>query len=169
MFFKLFILFVVMPILEISLLLKVGDEIGGWTTLAIVIFTAIVGAQLVRAQGIAALAEIKHKTAMGELPAESITEGIMILVAGVLLVTPGFITDGIGLLMTIPFTRKPFAHVLVKQLSQQMKAQHFTYQNHAGFQQHSGSPFNSHQSHTKDDGTVIEGEFERKEDEKKLK
>ncbi|MCU4676299.1 FxsA family protein [Catenovulum sp. 2E275] len=165
---KLFILFVVLPIAEISLLLQVGDLIGGWTTLAIVILTAIVGAQLVRAQGLAALAEIKQKTAMGEVPAESITEGIMILVAGILLVTPGFITDTLGFLMTIPVTRKPFAKVLMAQFGQQLKNQSFAYysSSQGGFTGQSGSPF-SH-SASGDDSSVIEGEWRRTDENKKL-
>ncbi len=164
--FKLFVLFVVMPIVEISVLLEVGDAIGGWTTLAIVILTAIVGAHLVRAQGLAALAEIKQKTAMGEVPADTIVEGIMILVAGILLVTPGFITDTFGLLMTIPLTRKPFAKVLVTQFGQQIKAQHFSYQGQGGFSHQSGSPFS--RSNPNDDDSVIEGEWRRTDDKHKL-
>ncbi|MER2494160.1 FxsA family protein [Catenovulum sediminis] len=163
MVFKLFLLFVVMPIAEIAVLLHVGELIGGWTTFFIVIVTAIVGAHLVRAQGLAALAEIKSKSAQGVLPADSITEGLMILVAGVLLVTPGFITDAIGFLLTLPITRKPLAKIFLSQLGPKLFTQ-TVYASH-----HHGQPFS--QDSVEDDparprnksNNVIEGEWQRKD------
>ncbi|WP_440905956.1 FxsA family protein [Catenovulum sp. SX2] len=156
MFFKLLFLFVVMPIAEIALLLHVGDLIGGWTTFFIVIVTAVAGAHLVRAQGMAALAEIQQKSQQGILPAESITEGLMILVAGVLLVTPGFITDAIGLCLTIPLTRKPLAKLIIKEFDQHIVARSHVY----------AGQTNHHQNYQQNDagGTVIEGEWQRKDD-----
>ncbi|EWH11257.1 FxsA cytoplasmic membrane protein [Catenovulum agarivorans DS-2] len=156
MFFKLLFLFVVMPIVEIALLLHVGELIGGWTTFLIVIVTAIAGAHLVRAQGLAALSEIQHKTQQGVLPAESITEGLMILVAGVLLVTPGFITDAIGLCLTIPLTRKPLAKLIIREFGQQVVARSKVYGTHQSHQQQ--------YPQDKPSGTVIEGEWQRKDD-----
>ena len=157
MFFKLLFLFVVTPIAEIALLLHVGELIGGWTTFLIVIITAVAGAHLVRAQGLAALAEIQQQSQQGILPAESITEGLMILVAGVLLVTPGFITDAIGLCLTIPLTRKPLAKLFIREFGQHISARTHVYGGHsahqdAGYQQNDAG------------GTIIEGEWQRKDD-----
>ncbi|KMT63808.1 FxsA family protein [Catenovulum maritimum] len=166
MFFKLLFLFIVLPIVEIGLLLEVGDQIGGWETLAIVILTAIFGAHLVKEQGNSALAEIKAQSATGQLPAQSITEGLMILVAGVLLVTPGFITDAFGLLLTIPFTRKPLAKILMQNFSGRVVTS-------GGFSGgfHHQQP--NHTNHTREEqqvnverqqgGNVIEGEWQRKD------
>lgn len=123
MFLKLFIIFAVMPIAEIALLLNVGEMIGGWETLAIVIITAFIGAKLVRGQGIATLHEIRVKSAHGEVPAENLVEGLMLLVAGVLLVTPGFITDAIGFLLSIPATRKPIALAVMQGMKDKVNVQ----------------------------------------------
>nr|WP_136250898.1 FxsA family protein [Ningiella ruwaisensis] len=111
----LFILFVVLPISEIMLIINVSDTIGGWNTFFIVIATAFIGAFFVKREGLQTLQNVQLKTAKGELPGKEISEGLLLLIAGVLLVTPGFITDIIGLLFTLPFTRAPIAAALVKQ------------------------------------------------------
>lgn len=98
----LFIIFIVVPLLELMLLLEVGSIIGsGWTFL-IIILTAIIGTRLVRQQGISTWGNIQQELAQGQLPAKAIFDGICILISGVLLITPGFMTDVFGLLLLTP-------------------------------------------------------------------
>ena len=113
MFFKLFLLFAILPMVEIMLLLNVSDTIGGWNTFGLVVLTAFIGAHLVRSEGISTLNKVQSKLAQGTVPSKEMSEGILLLVAGVLMVTPGFITDLIGLLFTIPTTRGFFAQHLL--------------------------------------------------------
>lgn len=96
------------PILEISVFILIGGQIGiGWTLLMIFV-TAIIGSILLRVQGFAILGKIQSETAKGGLPARELVNGVMILIAGVLLLTPGFVTDSIGFLLFFP----PFRHFL---------------------------------------------------------
>jgi len=92
----LFILFLVIPVVEIYFLITVGSAIGAVTTVALILLTAFIGAFLVRAQGFSTLARVQMQMAKGEMPAIEIFEGLFLLVAGALLLTPGFITDAIG-------------------------------------------------------------------------
>jgi len=105
----LFILFVVMPIAEIAVLIQVGGAIGGWTTIGIVILTAIIGTAMLRQQGIATLNKAQLRMQNGEMPAQQMLEGMLLLIGGVLLLTPGFITDFFGFLTLIPVSRRYLA------------------------------------------------------------
>lgn len=116
----LLLLFIVMPIIEISVLLQVGDMIGGWNTLGLIIITAFVGAYLVRREGLSTLAKAQHKMAQRQVPGKEMLEGMLLLIAGVMLVTPGFVTDFIGLAFTLPFSRKIIANAAVKHLNIRM-------------------------------------------------
>ena len=98
----LLLLFILMPIAEIALLLQVGDMIGGWNTVGLIIVTAFVGAYLVRQEGLSTLQKAQQKMANNEVPGKEMMEGLMLVIAGVLLVTPGFITDIIGFLFVLP-------------------------------------------------------------------
>ncbi len=101
----LFLLFVVVPIVEIGLFIQVGGAIGLWPTLAIVVLTAIAGTTLMRAQGMMTLARLQNSLSDGTNPADPIAQGAMILVAGVLLLTPGFFTDAVGFALLLPPVR----------------------------------------------------------------
>ncbi len=105
-FFILAFLFVVIPVAEISLLIQVGDAIGGFKTILFVIFTAILGAYLVRQQGISTLTNLQQETQAGRLPAMQIGEGVLLLFAGAVLLTPGFITDAVGFSLLVPPIRR---------------------------------------------------------------
>ena len=94
------------PILEIIVFILVGGEIGVFPTLGMILLTAIVGSILLRVQGFATLGRIQQKSQMGELPGEELVNGVMIMIAGVLLLTPGFVTDSIGFLLFFPPFRK---------------------------------------------------------------
>ena len=98
-------LFLAIPIIEIYLLIQVGQVIGaGWTILAVVA-TAVIGVWLLRIQGLSTLMRAQQKMQTGELPAHEMLEGIGLIVAGALLLTPGFFTDAVGFLLLFPPTR----------------------------------------------------------------
>ena len=92
----LFPIFVVMTLLEIYVLVTVGQAIGGLSTVLLVIVTALIGSTLLRQQGWSTMAKAQQSIAEGKTPALEMLEGVVILVSGVLLLTPGFITDGLG-------------------------------------------------------------------------
>ncbi|WP_424933985.1 FxsA family protein [Amaricoccus macauensis] len=101
----LFLIFVAVPIIEIALFIQVGGAIGLLPTLLIVVATAIVGTALMRHQGVQALARLQSRLEAGGDPVGPIAHGALILVAGVLLLTPGFFTDATGLLLLVPAVR----------------------------------------------------------------
>ena len=106
MFRLLFILFLVVPLIEIYFLIKVGDVIGaGWTIFAVVA-TAIIGAGLLRIQGASTLLRAQSNLAKGSIPALEMMEGFALALSGVLLLTPGFFTDAFGFLLLIPPVRR---------------------------------------------------------------
>lgn len=153
--FKLFILFAILPIIEIAILINVGELIGGWYTVAIVILTAFAGAHLVRQQGLSTLMQAQQKMQAGTMPGQEMAEGLLLVIAGVLLVTPGFVTDGIGFLLSLPMTRPLIAKGLVKHLSLRVVSPSFD----GNFAQHHHQRSNS----TDQSGDIFEGEFERKD------
>lgn len=101
----LFVLFVGIPIVEISLFLVVGGEIGTIPTIAIVILTALLGSVMIRIQGFGILARFQETLRQGGLPVREMFDGVCVLVAGAFLLTPGFFTDMAGFLLLLPVTR----------------------------------------------------------------
>lgn len=118
MFLKLLILFIVIPIIEIAILVKIGSLLGFWPTMLIVIATGISGATLARIQGFLVLTRIRTELQMGRMPAEEIIDGLLILIGGILLLTPGLLTDLMGFLMLIQSSRKLFKKWLGKRFRQ---------------------------------------------------
>jgi UPF0716 protein FxsA len=118
MFLKLLILFIVIPIIEIAILVKIGTLIGFWPTMLIVIATGILGATLTRIQGFLVLTRIRTELQMGRMPAEELIDGLLILLGGILLLTPGLLTDLMGFLMLIQWSRKLFKKWLGKRFRQ---------------------------------------------------
>ena len=102
----LILLFTVVPVVELALLIKLGQFIGVGYTLAIVILTGVAGAYLARSQGLMTLRKIQDDINRGIMPADKIFDGVMILFGGILLLTPGLITDLIGFMTLVPFTRR---------------------------------------------------------------
>lgn len=122
----LFILFVTIPLAEIYLLLAAGAAIGGANTFALVILSAMVGSWLVREQGLATLAKIQQQLGAGQAPGEALVDGVFIAASGLLLLTPGFITDGLGLVFLIPPIRRLIAGALRDRLSASVQTEmHF--------------------------------------------
>ena len=113
MFPFLLLLFFLVPLIEIYLLIEIGGVIGvGWTIFCVV-FTAVLGAFLVRAQGFSTLRRIRTQMDQGQLPAVELLEGLVLLIAGALLLTPGFFTDAIGFIcLTPPLRRAIIKYVL---------------------------------------------------------
>ena len=149
-----------MPILEISLLLQVGEIIGGWNTLFIVIITAFLGAHLVRQQGLSTFMQAQSKMQQGQVPGQEMAEGLLLLIAGVLLVTPGFVTDGIGFLFTLPITRPIIAKYLMSNLIQQASVH--TAQQPFQFHQQSQHHYQQqYQRSSQQQDDIIEGEYRR--------
>ena len=102
----LFALFILIPIIEIYLLIQVGSVIGAIPTIAMVVFTAVLGGLLMRYQGLTTLTRVQTALARGELPTVAMLEGVVIMISGALLLTPGFFTDTLGFLGLIPPLRQ---------------------------------------------------------------
>ncbi len=109
MFRILLILFLTVPLVEIVILIKIGKVIGAGYTIALVIGTAILGAALLRTQGISTLAKVQKNINRGQLPATELIEGLILLISGALLLTPGFFTDMFGFLALVPILRQRLA------------------------------------------------------------
>lgn len=103
---RLLLLFILVPLLEIWLLIKVGGRIGATPTIALVVLTAIVGVTLLRLQGLRTLTRANERLRAGEVPAQEMGEGLILAVAGVLLLTPGFATDAVGFACLVPPIRR---------------------------------------------------------------
>ena len=105
MLWKLFLAFTLIPVSEIYILITIGGQIGILPSIALVILTGIVGASLARSQGLQTLGRIRDSFQQGLVPGEELLNALLIAIAGVVLLTPGFLTDAAGLFLLIPATR----------------------------------------------------------------
>jgi UPF0716 protein FxsA len=128
-------LLLVIPMAEIAMFILVGSQIGVLPTLGLIVLTAIIGSILLRVQGLGILQRIAAETRVGRVPGRELIHGAMILVAGVLLLTPGFVTDTLGLLLFIPKLREAGWRLLRNRITIIATNQA------AGFRAGSGSPF----------------------------
>jgi len=149
------LLFIIIPISEIMLLLKVSQYIGAWTTVGLVLLTACVGLNLLKRQGLSTLSRFQERLQSGQIPAQEIVEGMLIAFSGALLLTPGFITDAIGFTCLLPQVRALIAKRILKSGSGFVGMGGFSSQ--AGFRQQN-SPF--------DKGETIDGEYREEADPK---
>ncbi len=108
------LLFIVLPASELALLLEVGKRIGTIETLALIVITGIVGAALARHQGLQVLQQVERETREGRMPGGALVDGVIILIAAALLVTPGVLTDAFGFLCLIPLTRRIMKATVVR-------------------------------------------------------
>ena len=106
MFLRLFLLFTVIPVIELAILIRVGTAIGVLNTIAVVLVTGAAGAYLARSQGFGILAQIRLRMDQGSFPASELIDGVLVLAAGIVLITPGLVTDIAGFLLLIPPTRR---------------------------------------------------------------
>lgn len=114
--FRLLLLFIALPAVELALLIEVGSRIGTLPTLALIVVTGVVGATLARRQGLGVITLIQRETAEGRLPAGNLVDGAIILVAGALLVTPGIVTDAFGFLCLVPAFRQLLKRAMLRRL-----------------------------------------------------
>lgn len=124
MYFKLILLFIGLPLLELALLVRMGTIIGFWPTMGIVILTGVLGASLSRFQGFVTWLRIQQALQKGVMPAEEMIDGLLILVGGIVLLTPGFITDLFGFALLVPFTRNLFKRWIRKKFDQMIQTGH---------------------------------------------
>jgi UPF0716 protein FxsA len=121
MFFRLLLLFTIVPFVELIVLIEVGKQIGTLATIAIIVLTGILGASLARMQGFLVLNRIREEMNMGKMPTDSLIDGLLILIGAIVLLTPGFITDIIGFILLIPFSRaslrEPIRHYFRNKMS----------------------------------------------------
>jgi UPF0716 protein FxsA len=118
MVIKLFLAFAVIPLVELYLLIKIGHHLGAFNTILIVILTGFVGATLARMQGMKTMLRIRDSLNRGEVPTEALVDAFLIFAAGVVLLTPGFVTDLAGVAMLIPATRVRFKGWIRKRFHQ---------------------------------------------------
>ncbi len=120
MLLGLIFLFTLVPLVELYLLIRLGTYVGAVDTIAIVIGTGVVGGLLAKSQGLAVLDRMRAELNQGRLPAESLFDGLLILMAGAMLVTPGLLTDGLGLLLLIPWSRQAIKSWLKRKMQEKI-------------------------------------------------
>jgi UPF0716 protein FxsA len=118
MLLKLFLAFTLIPFFEIYLLIKIGYYLGAFNTILVVLVTGLLGAYLAKLQGIKTMTRVRESLTRGELPAEQMLDALLIFVAGIVLLTPGFITDLAGIGILVPNTRFWFKRWLRKKFDQ---------------------------------------------------
>ncbi|MBW1852341.1 MAG: FxsA family protein [Deltaproteobacteria bacterium] len=131
MLLKLFLAFTLIPFLEIYLLIEVGTVIGSLNTIALVILTGFAGAYLARMQGMQTMLRVRSSLQQGNMPTEDLIDALLIFVAGIVLLTPGFLTDAAGLLVLFPPTRTHIKRFLRQRLENWTRSQnvHFNIYN----------------------------------------
>lgn len=121
MFIKLLTIFIVVPVMELYILIETGRLIGVGATVGLIVLTGFAGAWLARSQGLEILQKIQHDTANGQMPAQTLIDGALVLVGGLLLLTPGFFTDALGFSFLIPLTRDLWRKALQAWLEKQVR------------------------------------------------
>ncbi len=104
------VLLVLVPLVEVATIALVGRAIGGWPTVLLLLLTSVLGAWVIRKEGARAWRALREALSSGRMPARELADGALVLVGGVLLLVPGFVTDALGLLVILPWTR-PFARI----------------------------------------------------------
>ena len=123
MLLKLFLAFTLIPVIEIYLFIKIGGSIGAFNTVAMVIITGFAGAYLARMQGMQTMFRVQTSLQQGIIPKEELIDALLIFVAGIVLLTPGFLTDAFGLLLLYPDTRNHFKRFLKRQFDRWVQNQ----------------------------------------------
>ena len=117
---RLFLVFTIVPLAELYILIKIGSHIGGFNTILLVFMTTVLGALLARLQGLRTLRQIQLSLSQGQIPAEELIDGVLILFGGILLVMPGVLTDLFALVLLLPFTRTYFKRWLRRRFDRMM-------------------------------------------------
>ena len=119
MLLKLFLAFTIIPVVEIYLLIEIGSAFGVFTSIALVVFTGFLGAYLARIQGLQTLFRIQESLREGRMPSSELLDALLIGVAGLVLLTPGFLTDTVGFVLLIPSTRNAIKYWLQSKIKTQ--------------------------------------------------
>ena len=154
MFRILLAIFIIVPIIEIYLFMRIGEMIGIGATLGMIVLTAFIGITMLKWQGLSTLQRAQENLQENKIPATELVEGIILLLCGALLLTPGFFTDTVGFLMLVPPIRQGVAKVLVEK----GKIQMFNGSSFSGFT-HGGFDSNNNGQ----DGDIIDGEFTKED------
>ena len=117
---RLILLIAIVPLAELFILIKIGSHIGGLNTILLVLMTAMLGVLLARLQGLRTLQQIQLNLSQGQIPAEELIDGVLILFGGILLITPGVLTDLFALVLLFPFTRTYFKRWLRRRFDRMM-------------------------------------------------
>ncbi len=133
MFFKLFLLFTIVPCVELALLIKVGSLVGVTETIMLIIITGVIGALMVRAAGVQCLFRIQQNLHAGRIPTDELFTGVLILVAGAFLITPGLLTDAAGFALLFPPAREVLKRRLIKYFKSRMDRGDFSNNIHLRF------------------------------------
>jgi len=152
------ILFIIIPLVELYVIIAVGEHIGAFWTVLLVLLTAVIGVNLLRVQGMSTLIRAQRNMVQGRVPAMEMVEGIALAVAGVLLITPGFITDSIGFLLLIPASRQAIIRYIMAGSTVQTGFHGSSVEFHSSH--HQPPPSDSQQKKT---GRTIEGEYRRED------
>ncbi len=116
MFLRLLILFTLVPMIELSILIEIGTRVGTFHTIMLIIMTGIVGALLAQSQGLAVIRKMQEEISLGRPPAGELFDGLFVLVGGILLITPGLLTDIIGFTFLFPVTRNLIKRWLMRKV-----------------------------------------------------
>ncbi len=118
---KLALFFVIVPLVELALLIKVGEVVGFWPTMGLVVFTGAAGAWLARLEGLRTMFKLRDDLAHGRLPGQAIMDGMAVLLGGALLLTPGIVTDLVGFSLLLPRTRRGIQRWVRARLEQSIR------------------------------------------------
>lgn len=122
MLFRLFLLFVGLPLIELAILIQLGQWVGLLPTIGLVVLTGAVGAALARRQGFRVWLAIQDELRRGHMPVGGLMDGLLVLIGGIVLLTPGLITDILGLLLLLPGTRSAFRAYLRRRLERMLQS-----------------------------------------------
>ena len=118
---RLALLFVVVPLLELALLILMGQWVGTWPTISLVVFTGVTGAWLARTEGLRTMWRLRHDLAKGRVPGQAIMDGMAVLAGGALLLTPGILTDLVGFSLLVPRTRRVIQKRIMARLERRIQ------------------------------------------------
>lgn len=161
MLLKLFLLFTILPSFELWLLFQVKEQLGLFETIWLVVITGVIGASMAKTQGLMVLQDLQERSKQGVPPTQTLLEGVLVLVGGVLLVTPGIFTDAFGFSLIIPWTRRMWAPFVQSWFSSRFNTQDSTISfgstpvsSMGSFDTQFNTPQSSHESDTVDVGNV---------------
>lgn len=133
MFFKLFSVFLIIPLVELYLLIKIGGMIGALNTILIILITASLGAYMAKSQGFRVLHQIQEATSQGRMPGNELLHGLFVLIGGFALLTPGLMTDAIGFSMLIPQIREIYVKMAKEIIRKKIEAGNFQMRMYTNF------------------------------------